>query len=123
MEKKGNNDYKFNKLKNTKLTGKETIKREIKRLNEELNQKQPKYEDIFYMLEVGQSYLEEDFLKNYDLADIPGVSENIKQNIINNSEISGENNANNSNKYFHNIEEELKDYKIEKEINYNISIN
>ena len=89
-----------------------------KKLNEELNQKQPEYEDIFYMLEIGQSYLEEDFLKNYALADIPGVSEHIKQNITNISENSEENNIKDSNNFFQNTEEELNNYKIEQEIDY-----
>jgi len=92
LEKNENNDYKFYREKISKITGKDKIKKKIKELNEELNQKQPEYEDIFYMLEIGQSYLEEDFLKNYDLADIPGVSEHIKQNITNISENSEENN-------------------------------
>ena len=118
LEKNENNDYKFYKDKTSKITGKDNIKQEIKKLNQKLNKKEPEYEDIFYMLEIGQKNLEEDFLKNYDLADIPGVSEHITQNKINNSENSEENNVNNSNKSFHNTEEELKDYKIKKEMNY-----
>ena len=118
LEKEENTDYKFYKDKTSKITGKDNIKQEIKKLNQKLNKKEPEYEDIFYMLEIGQKNLEEDFLKNYDLADIPGVSEHITQNKINNSENSEKNNANNSNKSFHNTEKELKDYKIKKEMNY-----
>ena len=118
LEKNENNDYKFYKEKISKITGKDKIKKKIKELNEELNQKQPEYEDIFYMLEIGQSYLEEDFLKNYDLADIPGVSEHIKQNITNISENAEENNIKDSNNFFQNTEEELNNYKIEQEIDY-----
>ena len=79
LEKVENNDYKFYKEKTTEIIGTDEIKKKIKKLNEELFQKEPKYEDIFYMLEIGQSYLEEDFLKNYDLADLPGVSQHINQ--------------------------------------------
>ena len=79
LEKEENNDYKFYKEKTTEIAGKEKIKEKIKKLNEVLNKKEPEYEDIFYMLEIGQTNLEEDFLKNYDFADIPGVSEHIKQ--------------------------------------------
>ena len=61
LEKNENNDYKFYKEKTSKIIGKDKIKKKIKELNEELNQKQPEYEDIFYMLEISQSYLEEDF--------------------------------------------------------------
>ena len=83
LKKHKNNDYTFYKYKNTEITGKENIKEKIKKLNQKLNQKEPEYEDIFYMLEIGQKNLEEDFLKNYDFADIPGVSEHITQNKIN----------------------------------------
>ena len=118
LEKVENNEYKFYKEKTTEITGTEKIKQKIKNLNEKLYQKEPKYKDIFYMLEIGQTFLEEDFLKNYDLADVPGVSEHLKQNIINNQENSEENNPNNSNKPSLDTEEELKDYKIEQEISY-----
>ena len=75
LVKKENDNYKFYKEKATKIIGKEKIKQRIKKLNEEWNKKEPKYKDIFYLLEIGQTFLEEDFLKNYDLADIPRTYE------------------------------------------------
>jgi len=128
--KEENNGYKFYKDKDSGIIGSQNIKNEIKRLNKELNQKKPKYEDIFYMLELGEAkFIEEQFLQNYDLADIPGVSEDVdekqnneKQFEINNGNSGDAPNAANLNKsklgYTPSTEEELEHYKIENEINY-----
>ena len=59
------------------------------KINEMLNaefktKKNINYEELFYMIEVGETNLIEDkeYLKNYDLVDIPGVSEFQGQQII-----------------------------------------
>ena len=77
LKKDNNDNYIFYKKHDTEVVGKEKIRDKVKNLNKDLHQKEPKYEEIFYMLEVGEvNFIEEDFLKNYDLADVPGVSEN-----------------------------------------------
>ena len=128
--KEENSGYKFYKDKDSVIIGNEKIKKEIRRLNKELNQKDPKYEDIFYMLEIGEAkFIEEEFLQNYDLADIPGVSEDVnnKENKeiqidINSGNSDDAPNAANLNKsklgYTPSAEEELEHFKIENEINY-----
>ena len=128
--KEENKGYKFYKDKDSEIIGSQKIKKEIKRLNKELNQKVPKYKDIFYMLELGEAkFIEEKFLENYDLADIPGVSEDVdknqndeKQININNGNSGDAQNAANLNKsklgYTPSTEEELEHCKIENEINY-----
>ena len=54
----------------------------IKKVNEELNDQYKNklnvpYEDLFYMVEVGHTNVigDKEYLQNYDLVDIPGVSE------------------------------------------------
>jgi len=125
-----NNSYKFYKEEDSEIIGIEKIKQKIIDLNKELNQKEPKYEDIFYMLEIGESkFIEEKFLQDYDLADIPGVSEDVHKmqkeekqtdSIIGNSgEAPNPANYNKSKLcYTPSTEEELKNFKIENEINY-----
>ena len=75
----GNGDYEFYKDPDFKeVVGKENIKKENINLNAEFkNMKDVPYEKLFYMIEVGESNFIEDkeYLKNYDLVDIPGVNE------------------------------------------------
>ena len=78
--KKGKNGkYEYFKDPNFKeVIGSEDIKKKNMELNELYKSKQNvPYEDLFYMVEVGHSNLigDEEYLKNYDLVDIPGVSE------------------------------------------------
>ena len=78
--KKGQNGkYEYFKDPNFKeVIGSEDIKKKNMELNEQYKSKQNvPYEDLFYMVEVGHSNLigDEEYLKNYDLVDIPGVSE------------------------------------------------
>ena len=54
------------------------IKKAIVDINQKLREQEHcNYEDLFYMIEIGESNLieDEEYLKNYDLVDIPGVSE------------------------------------------------
>ena len=132
LEKKENNVYKFYKKDGTEIIGKENIKQKIRDLNKELNQEDPQYEDIFYMLEIGQvNFIDEEFLKYYDLADIPGVSENVQQYASEEIKFDNSGNfgnsedaptaliANKSNlNYTPSTEEELTNYNFENEINY-----
>ena len=125
LEKDGNNNYKFFK-EDIEIKGNEKIKQKIEELNKKLSQTIPKYEDIFYMLELGKvNSIDKEFLEHYVLADIPGVSENIKQNQKNEININNSGfiqNEEKINKIYDfvnlNTEEELINYNLEKEINY-----
>ncbi len=82
------------------------------------------------MLEIGESkFIEEQFLKDYDLADIPGVSEDVKEkqkeekhidiNIGNSGDAPNPANYNKSKLcYTPSTEEELENFNIENEISY-----
>ena len=74
----GNGNYEFYKdPKFGEITGKDNIKQKNKDLNAEFKNKITPYEEIFYMIEVGEANFIEDkeYLSNYDLVDIPGVNE------------------------------------------------
>ena len=71
-------DYEYYKDPNfPEVIGKENIKKKNEDINQELKNKTVPYEELFYMTEVGEANFIEDkeYLKNYDLVDIPGVSE------------------------------------------------
>ena len=79
LKNDGNGNYTFHKDNNSEINGKEEIRTKIGIINEKLHKIEPVYEEIFYMLEVGEvNFIQESFLKNNDLADVPGVSEAIK---------------------------------------------
>ena len=71
--------YEYFKDPNFKeVIGPNNIKRVIKRLNNSYKSGQnASYEDLFYMVEIGHTNIikDEEYLKNYDLVDIPSVSE------------------------------------------------
>lgn len=74
----GNGNYEFYKdPKFGEIIGKENIKQKNKDLNAELKNKNTPYEELFYMIEIGEANFIEDkeYLSNYDLVDIPGVNE------------------------------------------------
>ena len=73
----GNGDYEYYKDTKTEIIGKEEIKKKNKQKNEELKEKDIPYSELFYMIEVGECNIIEDkeYLKNFDLVDVPGVSE------------------------------------------------
>ena len=74
----GNGNYEFYKDPKTVIVGKENIKKAIADINQKLREEEHcKYEELFYMIEIGETNLikDEEYLKNYDLVDIPGVSE------------------------------------------------
>ena len=136
LSKSSDDQYKFYKMEETEITGHDKIKEKIKNLNKDLKDGDPEYEDIFYMLEIGKAeFIQEHFLENYDIADIPGVSEHIIQKEKEENQMEHDNNAKNlfgnsedapnasdmskSNAYYTpSTEEELSNYKVEKEINY-----
>jgi len=119
LKNDGNDNYTFYKKNDSEISGMENIAKKVKKLNEELHQKIPVYENIFYMLEVGQvNLIEKDFLKNYDLADVPGVSENIKQKDLNSNGLAAPQPTNNNNDGSLTTEEKTKNMNLDKEINY-----
>jgi len=75
----GNGDYEYYKdPKFKEVIGKENIKEKNKQLNEAFKKTdKTSYEDLFYMIEVGEVNFikDKEYLKNYDLVDIPGVNE------------------------------------------------
>ena len=78
IKDKGEGDYEYYKDQNfPEVIGKENIKKKNEEINQELKNKNVPYEELFYMIEVGEVNFIEDkeYLKNYDLVDIPGVSE------------------------------------------------
>ena len=107
----GFGNYDFYKEKNTEIIGKENIKKKNKELNEKFKQKDIPYEDLFYMVEIGESIFIEDkeYLKNYDLVDIPGLNEYKPTTKFPNKNYS---------KKYSSIEEEMKNYNPENEQNY-----
>ena len=80
VKKGGNGKYEYFKDPDpkTEVIGAENIKRRNQELNEKYkNKENVPYEELFYMVEVGHTNLigDKEYLKNYDLVDIPGVSE------------------------------------------------
>ena len=77
--KKIGDDYEFYKDSNfPEIVGKDNICQKNKDLNAEYkNRKDVPYEELFYMVEVGEANFIEDkkYLENYDLVDIPGINE------------------------------------------------
>ena len=87
--KKKYNDYDFYKDKKTEVKGSENIAKKNAEINAELKQKKNfLFEDIFYMTEVGEVSLIKDkaYLENYDLVDIPGLSEYLPSKVSNSSD-------------------------------------
>lgn len=78
LKDKGKGDYEYYKDQNfPEVIGKENIKKKNEDINQEFKNKIVPYKELFYMTEVGEANFIEDkeYLKNYDLVDIPGVSE------------------------------------------------
>ena len=75
--KRRNGDYDFYKDSASEIIGEEKIKKKNIEINEYLIKNTVPYEELFYMVEVGESIIieDEEYLKNYDLVDIPGLSE------------------------------------------------
>ena len=119
LKNDGNGNYTFYKDNDKNvITGKKNIMEEINLRNEEWQKKEPKYEEIFFMLEVCEvNFIEKEFLKNNDFADVPGVSENMANKKKNSSENKSEPNENNNSEEI-TVEEQVKNIDIEKEINY-----
>ena len=102
----GNSNYEFYKEKSTEIIGKEAIKKRNKELNQIYKNREISYEELFYMIEIGENNFIEDkeYLKNYDLVDIPGVSEYTKSSDQQNYE---------DYKRYSSVEEEMKIYNPE----------
>ena len=69
-------DYEFYKEEKSEVIGEANIKRKNIEINEKLKRGNVPYEELFYMVEIGEKNIIEDdeYLKNYDLVDIPGLS-------------------------------------------------
>ena len=103
LEKKEDNYIFYKDLTQEEFKGGDIIKEEIHNINDQLRA-EPKvnYEEIFYMLEIGESKFikDEKYLLTHDLCDIPGLSEyqqNIKEKkeVIEKNEINKKKNFNN----------------------------
>lgn len=77
LKNKGIEDYSFFKDANEKVViGKNDIQKRVNELNEELKIKERPYKELFYLLEVGTTFIKDkEYLKKYDLVDVPGLSE------------------------------------------------
>jgi len=77
----GGDNYTFAKIKSTEIVGENNIKENIIKLNAKLKLNDAPFNELFYLLELGNVNFIEDkyYLLNYDLVDIPGVSEYISQ--------------------------------------------
>ena len=72
----GNDNYNFYKNNDYEMNGEDEIRNKIKIINKELDKNEPKYEDIFYMLETCEvNFIDINFLKENDFADIPAYNE------------------------------------------------
>ena len=93
-KEKDGKDYQFFKDKDTEIEGKENIKKKIIEINKNLSKKDALFEDIFYMVELGEvnAIKDEEYLKNYDLVDIPGLSEILPSEDENNIKSDKKNN-------------------------------
>ena len=108
LRKIGDDEYDFYKDTTTEIVGKKEIEEKNKQLNDEFKNKEVPYLDLFYMVEVGEAnFMDKEYLKNYDLVDIPGVSEYIKSD-----------NYTLRNKYSSTIEEEMKEFNPDEEKSY-----
>ena len=108
LKNKGEGNYEFYKDENSEISGKREILEKNKELNDEFKNREVPYEELFYMIEVGEAnFIDKEYLKYCDLVDVPGVSEykESDKNII-------------RKKYSPNIEEEMKDYNPSDEKNY-----
>ena len=72
-------DYIYNK-DGEETIGSDKIKERISKINKDQLEKQPNYENLFYMLELKIININNnEFLKTYDFYDIPGLNENINE--------------------------------------------
>ena len=103
---KKNREYSY--IKNgDQYSGEINIKNKIASINNgEHSFSEPKYEDLFWMLEINKIIIEnEEFMKTHDFYDIPGLNEYINEDeklITNNEEINISNTLN----------EEINDFEI-----------
>ena len=78
LEKEDENYNFYKDLEREEIEGGENIAEAIKNINNELRASpQVNYEDLFYMIEIGESQFikDEEYLLTHDLCDIPGLSE------------------------------------------------
>ena len=110
LRKTRNDEYEFYKDNYTEIIGKKEIEEKNKKLNDEFKNRDIPFQDLFYMVEIGEAnFIDKEYLKYYDLVDIPGVSEYVK---------SDKNMNYPKEKNFSTIEEEMKDFNVEEEKSY-----
>ena len=81
LEINNNSNFYFIKDGQEAIGEKEIVKRISEINKEEVNVKEPKYDNLFYMLETNIVNIKnEEFLKNHDFYDIPGLNEYIQSN-------------------------------------------
>ena len=79
LRKTRDDEYEYYKDEPSEIIGKKEIEEKNRELNDEFKNKEIPMEDLFYMVEVGEAnFIDKEYLKNYDLVDIPGVSEYLK---------------------------------------------
>lgn len=124
LEINNNSNFYFIKDGQEAIGEKKIVKRISEINKEEVNVKEPKYDNLFYMLETNIVNIKnEEFLKNHDFYDIPGLNEYIQSNEkekVDKIEIENEKNeeikkANEDMKYIKGIFQYIKN-KIEREI-------
>ena len=101
-------NYSFSKIIGSEVLGYKNIKTKIIEINDKLkNTNNIQYDELFYFLEIGNDNFIEDkkYLENYDLVDIPGVSEFQGQQII----TEGNSNEDNKTQALTIIEETIED--------------
>ena len=121
--KRQNGDYDFFKDITSEIIGNENIKKKNIELNEYLKKNNVPYKDLFYMVEVGEGIVikDEEYLKNYDLVDIPGLSEYCPSKKEDNTIINLDaplSAGNEKKKVYYSIQNKLENYNPKNDINY-----
>ena len=109
LRKTRDDEYEYYKDEPSEIIGKKEIEEKNRELNDEFKNKEIPMEDLFYMVEVGEAnFIDKEYLKNYDLVDIPGVSEYLKS----------EKKEKIRKTFSSSIEAEMKDYNPDEEKSY-----
>ena len=109
LRKTRDDEYEYYKDEPSEIIGKKEIEEKNRELNDEFKNKEIPMEDLFYMVEVGEAnFIDKEYLKNYNLVDIPGVSEYLKS----------EKKEKIRKTFSSSIEAEMKDYNPDEEKSY-----
>ena len=72
LKENGKDDYDYYKDTKSKVVGKEAIKARNLEINQKFKEKDIPFTELFYIIEVGETFFINIYLKNYDFVDIPG---------------------------------------------------